>query len=88
MLLEPVASLDKLCPPSSHLLLENSSLIAQQQMHINIKQNFHYHFHINMRCRNVKLARSAHGTILAVKGFRLEQRPKFLKEMQHFQIKY
>lgn len=38
------------CPPSSHLYLKNSSSIAQQQMHINIKQNFHYHFQINIRC--------------------------------------
>lgn len=38
------------CPPSSHPCLKNSSSIAQQQMHINIKQNFLYHFRINIRC--------------------------------------
>lgn len=76
------------CPPSFHPYLKNRNLIAQQQMHINIKQNFHYHFRINMPCQNVKWAGSAHGTTLALKGFRLEQSPKFLEEIQHFPIKY
>lgn len=76
------------CPPSFHPYLKNRNLIAQQQMHINIKQNFHYRFRINMPCQNVKWAGSAHGTTLALKGFRLEQSPKFLEEIQHFPIKY
>lgn len=42
--------IDFICPPSSHPYFKNSNLTAQQQMHINIKQNFHYHFHINIGC--------------------------------------